>query len=75
MYKGCTVVTAHWIDNDWNLQSIMLEFGRFRTPHTGEAPKAFLRNGKVELELSDLIQAETTDNASDMIKGMSLLHN
>lgn len=44
VYEEVLIVTGHWIDNDWNLKSIIIEFARFRTPHTGRAAKAFLRD-------------------------------
>lgn len=35
MYTGFIVVRAHWIDNDLNLKTVILEFARFKTPQTG----------------------------------------
>ena len=41
MYKGYMVVTAHWIDSSWNLQSAVIDFNRFLTSHTGDAACKF----------------------------------
>ena len=30
------VLTAHWIDNEWNLRHAIISFQRFPYPHTGE---------------------------------------
>ena len=30
------VLTAHWINNEWNLQYAIIAFQRFPHPHTGE---------------------------------------
>jgi hypothetical protein len=29
------VLTAHWIDNEWNLKHAVIAFQRFSHPHTG----------------------------------------
>lgn len=74
VYKGFMVVTAHFIDKNWNMKSVIIEFDRFYTPHTGEAVEAFLRDVIERWGISQRVQAVTTDSASDMIRGMSLLH-
>lgn len=37
------VVTEHWIDEDWKLNTTLLEFKLFLTPHTGDDLCAFLK--------------------------------
>lgn len=33
--KSYFAVTAHWIDGNWRMKSILLEFMRFESPHDG----------------------------------------
>lgn len=66
------LVTGYWIDHKWNLKSIILELARLRTPHTERAPKDFLRVVIADQESDKWKQAATTDNAPDMIGGVSL---
>ena len=33
--KGDFVITAHWIDCEWQLKSAVLEFVHFPAPHNG----------------------------------------
>lgn len=42
VYKGDIVVTAHWICKEWKLNSTLLDFHRFMTPHNGEAVRDIL---------------------------------
>lgn len=63
---------VHWIDNGWNLNLAILEFARFRMPHSMKAAEAFLRDVIADWVLSEWTQAETTNDRIDIIKNMSL---
>ena len=30
------VVTAYWVNNEWNLKHVIIAFQRFSHPHTGQ---------------------------------------
>lgn len=74
VYKGYMVVTGHWIDNDWVLRSIVLEFKRFLTPHTGDAACEFMYDVINDWGIKRKLMCITTDNASDMISGVRKLN-
>lgn len=73
VYRGYMAVTAHWIDEKWQFNSMTLDFKRFPTPHSGDNTCIFLRNILDEWKISGDIQCITTDNASDVCKGVRLL--
>lgn len=73
VYKGYMEVTAHWIDTDRTLKSILLDFRRFPTPHTSEATDILLEEVVYCRGISTRLQAITTDNANDIVRGVSLL--
>src|SRR4030095_2140389 len=59
-------ITAHYIDNDWALQSFLLDFVPLPGDHTGEnLCEAFV--GVCERRgILDKLQGVTTDNASNI---------
>lgn len=67
------MVTVHWIDNDWKLHNIILEFRRFMSLHTGEAAFSFLCDLISNWDQPRRVSGLTTDNASDMVKVVELL--
>lgn len=73
VYKGYMVVTIHWIDQDWNMRNTILDFIRFKTPHTGEASYSVLLDTVKTWNLERLVYSITTDNATDIVKGVKLL--
>lgn len=68
------VVTAHWVEENWNLNATLLELKRFLTPHTGDAMCAFLKEFIEEWELKkkDILEVRT-ENASDKCNGLNKL--
>ena len=70
IYNGYMIVTGHWIDVNWNMYSMTLEFKRFHTPHTGDAVRDFLYSVISEWKLSTNMQFITTDKAADMCSGV-----
>lgn len=68
-------VTAHWIDQDWNLREIIMAFEPLDGPHTGENLLKSLITVINRFSLGRKILTITTDNASNMIKMLRLLDN
>ena len=56
------------------MKSIILDFVRFVPPHTGEATAALLHGIMEKWNLTHKISSITTDNASDVCTGISVLH-
>lgn len=73
VYKDYMVVTGHWVDPDWNLRSIEIEFERFLTPHKNGAAETFLRDMRSDWYLLDKSQGVTMEKASDMVKRIDFL--
>lgn len=69
--KRYVVITAHWIDKDWSMRSIALDFKRFMTPHTGEATCEILLETIDSWELRKRLRSITSDNASDVCSGVA----
>ena len=44
VFKSYIVITGHWIDSNWNMRSILLEFARFPSPHDGLAVHSIIKN-------------------------------
>lgn len=68
------MINCHWIDPKWQLRSMVLEFCRFPTKHTGDAAKGQFWEVIQDWNLQDRICAITTDNSSNMFSGTSGLH-
>lgn len=68
-FKSCFLaVTAHFIDEDWELQDLTLGFEHLTGEHTGVAMmKAFVRVVK-HFGLQRKVAAITSDNGSNVIK-------
>lgn len=73
IFKGYIAVTAHWIDDTWSLRSILLDFQRFSSPHTGESTATMLLSIFERWGVCQKIRTVTSDNASDMCVGVNLL--
>uniref|UniRef100_A0A182RLZ4 DUF659 domain-containing protein n=1 Tax=Anopheles funestus TaxID=62324 RepID=A0A182RLZ4_ANOFN len=66
-------VTAHFINNDFHLASLMLECEEFTVQHTGRNIAEWFKFVLERFEISDKIVAITTDNASNMRLAASIL--
>lgn len=74
VYRKYMSVTMHYIDSNWQMKSIVLDFLRFHTPHTGEAFETVMMAFIDKWEISSKVRAVRTDNDSDVARGMYLLH-
>lgn len=68
------VVTVDCIDREWELQTIILEFNRFLTPHTGDGTCHFIHDVINEWGLNQKLLCIATDNAADKIAGVRQLN-
>ncbi|CAI5483601.1 unnamed protein product [Closterium sp. Yama58-4] len=67
-------ITCHWIDDDFNNKSILLDFKHFECHHTGEAIKdTFVKCVYEDWELGEMVMAITVDNASNNKRFIDLL--
>lgn len=73
VYRGYLSVIAHWIDKTWTLQNFLLSFEVFLTPHTGQEVADVLLEVIEDWGLARSISAITTDNGSDIVKGVELV--
>ena len=68
-WTACTsrsyyALTAHFIDNDWKLNSLLLNFRRFPPPHDGESVYTFVKGLLNEWDIGKKVFSITLDNAS-----------
>lgn len=73
VYKGYLSITIHWVDKDWCLRNVLLDFVRFPTPHNGETTSNVLFELLSYWNIIGSVKAITTDNASDMCTAMAKL--
>lgn len=62
--KGYYGITAHFVDKNWNIQSIVLDFVPAEGSHTGASTANILFEVLKSFDLLDCIQGVTTDNAA-----------
>lgn len=60
--KDYMAISLHWVDSNWYLHSILLDFKHFPSLHTGDSTANMLMK----------VTVTTTDNASDVRKGLAL---
>ena len=66
-------ITAHFIDNKWQLRSLVLDICPMLYPHTGEAIKDTILSAVMEFNIGNKLLALASDNASSMVSGFKLL--
>ena len=71
--KGYMGITLHWIDDYWELKSLLLCFKFFPAPHTGDAVCDLMYDVFEDWNISKKILAITSDNGSNIIKGLKAL--
>ena len=67
-------ITAHFIDNDWNLSNFGLETTVMTESHTAENISNFLTGAilRWDLKRNDQIPSLTTDNAANVVNAAKL---
>ncbi|PNX75230.1 HAT family dimerization domain-containing protein [Trifolium pratense] len=70
--KGFMVITAHYIDDDWNMQSRILTFVYVECPHTAEALTKVMVECMMDWNIDRKLSTITLDNCStnDCLVGM-----
>lgn len=66
-------ITAHFVDRNWQLQSVVLDFAIMPQPHTGEIIKETFLTIMADFNIENKVLAITTDNASNITNGIELL--
>lgn len=66
-------VTAHFVTQNWQLKSMLLDCCRFEGTHTGEHIRSGISNICQEWGIEDKVQAIVTDNARNMLCAVDLL--
>lgn len=59
MFRSYVVITEHCVDKNWKLQTILLDFVRFPSPHDGESVKDLLECGLSQWNLLSKVTAVT----------------
>jgi hypothetical protein len=67
------ILTAHWIDNEWNLKNAIIAFQRFPYPHTGEQIQLATFRIFQDFSITTKALPITIDNSSNQIAAMKLL--
>ena len=67
------VLTAHWIDNEWNLKHVIIAFQRFSHLHTGVQIQEVTLKIFQEFSIATKASTITIDNGANQVAGMKLL--
>ena len=70
---SCFGLTCHYISSNWELESRVLETRKVSERHTGDNIASILRCAVSEWGIEGKISAVTTDNASNIVRGMAIL--
>ncbi|KAM0901986.1 hypothetical protein ACQ4PT_019543 [Festuca glaucescens] len=71
--KGYMAITAHFIDDNWILRSVVMRFIYVPTPHTAEVIAEQLYEALVAWNLDEKLSAVTVDNCTSNDKAIDLL--
>lgn len=67
------VLTAHWIDSEWNLRHVIIAFQRFPHPHTGRQIQEATFKIFQDFSIATKALSITIDNGSNQVAAMNLL--
>ncbi len=67
------VLTAHWIDNEWNLKHVVIAFQRFPHPHTGKQIQEATFKIFQDFSIATKALSITIDNGANQVAAMKLL--
>ncbi|XP_044958315.1 zinc finger BED domain-containing protein RICESLEEPER 2-like [Hordeum vulgare subsp. vulgare] len=73
--KGYMAITTHFIDDNWNLRSVIMRFIYVPAPHTTEAIANELYESLVTWNLDEKLSAVTVDNCTSNDKAVDHLLN
>ncbi len=72
-YRSYLVITKHWVDENWNMQSVLLDFFIISSPHDGENVCTIILEILKDCKIEERCVFITSDSGSEMFKGMKLL--
>jgi len=61
-------VTCHFINHNFDAQALLIDFVRFKSPHTGENINRITESTLDRYDIKEKVYKIVTDNASTMIK-------
>jgi len=67
------VLTAHWINNEWNLKHAIIAFQRFPHPHTGSQIQKATYKILQDFSIATKALSITIDNGANQVAAMKLL--
>lgn len=67
------VVSGHWLDHEWNMNSVALDFKTFPTPHSRLATTALIGHVILDWDLEQWLLLIITDDTSYILIGIKLL--
>ena len=67
------VLTAHWINNEWDLKHVIIAFQRFPHPHTGEQIQETTLKILQEFSIVTKASTITIDNGANQVAEMKIL--
>jgi len=67
------VLTAHWINNEWNLKHVVIAFQRFPHPHTGQQIQEATLKIFQDFSIATKALTITIDNGANQVAAMRLL--
>jgi hypothetical protein len=67
------VVTAHWVNNEWNLKRVIIAFQRFPHPHTGQQIQEATLKVFQDFSIVTKALSITIDNGANQVAAMRLL--
>ena len=66
-------ITVHFINEDWELMTRVLQTSELKDSHTGENVAVAFLNVTKEWSFQDKLSAIVTDNACNLIRAMDIL--
>src|SRR6266536_1306219 len=67
------VLTAHWINDEWNLKHVVIAFQRFPHPHTGKQIQEATFKIFQDFSIATKALSITIDNGANQVAAMKLL--
>lgn len=70
---GYMVITVHWIDEEWKLQSVVLEFCYFPPPHNQHTTSDLILSVVKDFNIWSKIKAITSESGGEMPPAMIIV--
>src|SRR6266508_3658671 len=69
------ILTAHWVNNEWNLKHTIIAFQRLPYPHTGMHIQNVTFKILQDFSITTKVLTITIDNGANQVAAMRLLSN